>query len=85
MHNGNLFLLRNIVLSTKSHDRRVCNLLTSNPAEEKMRSEGTDVAGIAKSVLAIWAIQGYFDSHSFHQVSVLSKELFEESLQHELC
>ena len=64
------------MLSTKSHDRRVLNLFTSNPAAEKIRSEGTDVAGMAKTLLAIWEIRGYFDSRSFHLVNVLSEELF---------
>ena len=49
-----------MILSTVSAERRFRNFETINPAEENIRSDGTDVAGEARNLFASFAIVGYF-------------------------
>ena len=46
-----LFLFRNTIWSTTEDDKRLRNLFTIVPAVEKIRSDGTDVPGIARYFL----------------------------------
>ena len=55
-----------MVLSTMSLDSLFLSLLISRPAAEKIRSDGTDVEGTARTFLAIIEILEYSNSFFFH-------------------
>ena len=55
-----------MMLSTMSLDSLFLSLLISRPAAEKIRSDGTDVEGTARTRLAIIEILEYFNSSFFH-------------------
>ena len=53
------------MLSTMSLDSLILSLLISRPAAEKIRSDGTDVEGVARTRLAIIEILEFFNSSFF--------------------
>ena len=55
------------MLSTMSLDSLLLSLLISRPAAEKIRSDGTDVEGTARTHLAIIEILEYFNLFFFHR------------------
>ena len=67
-----LIILRNTVfvlqmmLSTMALDSLFLSLLISRPVAEKIRSDGMDVEGKARTRLAIIEILEYFNSFFFH-------------------
>jgi len=62
-------LFKKIISATRS----ACSLerfaFTVNPAVEKMRSDGAELAGIQRSFFAKQLNKGYDDACSFHQSS----------------
>ena len=55
-----------MMLSTMSPDSLFLTLLIRRPAAEKIRSDGMDVEGKARTRLAIIEILEYFNSFFFH-------------------
>ena len=55
-----------MMLSTMSLDSLFLSLLISRPAAKKIRSDGMDVEGTARTRLAIFEILEYFNSFFFH-------------------
>ena len=67
-----LTLFMNMILSTMSHEKLFLSLLISRPVAEKMCSDGTDIAGTARTRIAMIEILS-ISSHSFFHYSKWSK------------